>query len=139
MSVDVTIPRFLGRVVRLSDTPLVDANLFPPASLSGLEPEALANINGPSVLRMPDWQRGGLAPFICISGIIRQIHPPLAHADALDGPWKMHPDPIMPLADSLFEPVDPPHDPKLKAPDWVEALVNYLYAHVAPLARCACR
>ena len=44
----------------------------------------------------------------------------------------MHPDPIMPLADSLFEPEDPVPDPSLGAPDWVDALGgDHLYAHVA--------
>ena len=132
MSVDVTIPRFLGRVVRLRNTPLVDANLFPPASVAGLEPEALANINGPSVLRMPDWASGRLGTFHMYFGHHKGKSIRLAYTDALQGPWKMHPDPIMPLSESLFEPVDPPHDPKLKAPDWVEALGgDYLYAHVA--------
>ena len=44
----------------------------------------------------------------------------------------MHPDPVIPLADSLFEPEDPAPDPTLAAPDWVDALGgDYLYAHVA--------
>ena len=44
----------------------------------------------------------------------------------------MHPDPVIPLADSLFEPEDPAPDPTLTAPDWVNALGgDYLYAHVA--------
>ena len=55
MSIDTSIPTFTGAVTRLTDTPLVAADMFAPAALTGLEPDALANINGPSVLRMPDW------------------------------------------------------------------------------------
>jgi len=54
MSIDTRIPTFTGTVTRLTDTPLVAADMFAPTALAGLEPDALANINGPSVLRMPD-------------------------------------------------------------------------------------
>ena len=54
MSIDTSIPTFNGTVTRLTDTPLVAADMFAPAALTGLEPDALANINGPSVLRIPD-------------------------------------------------------------------------------------
>ena len=54
MSIDTSIPTFTGTVTRLTNTPLVAAGMFAPAALSRLEPDALANINGPSVLRMPD-------------------------------------------------------------------------------------
>ena len=54
MSIDPSISAFTGAVTRLTNTPLVAAGLFAPAALAGLEPDALANINGPSVLRLPD-------------------------------------------------------------------------------------
>ena len=63
MSIDTSIPTFTDTVTRLTDTPLVAANMFAPAALTGLEPDALANINGPSVLRMPDWAAGKQASF----------------------------------------------------------------------------
>ena len=63
MSIDPRIPAFTGTVTRLTDTPLVAAGMFAPAALAGLEPDALANINGPSVLRMPDWAAGKQLPF----------------------------------------------------------------------------
>jgi hypothetical protein len=56
----------------------------------------------------------------------------MAWADDLAGPWRMHPDPVLALADSLFEPEDPPPDPALPQPDWVAGLKgDYLYAHIA--------
>ena len=54
MSIDTSIPSFTDTVIRLTDTPLIVADMFAPAGLAGLEPDALANISGPSVLRMPD-------------------------------------------------------------------------------------
>ena len=63
MSIDPSIPAFTGTVTRLTDTALVAAGMFEPAALAGLEPNALANINGPSVLRMPDWAAGKQAAF----------------------------------------------------------------------------
>ena len=56
----------------------------------------------------------------------------LAHADELAGPWRMHPDPVLHVADSRFEPEDPVHDPSLPPPEWAAGLKgDYLYAHVA--------
>ena len=49
---------FYGTVTRLKEAPLISAELFPPESIPGLPADALANINGPSVLRMPDWAPG---------------------------------------------------------------------------------
>ena len=54
MSIDPSIPAFTGTVTRLTDPPLVAAGMFAPAALAWLEPDAFANINGPSVLRLPD-------------------------------------------------------------------------------------
>ena len=63
MSIDPSIPDFTGTVTCLTDTPLVASGMFAPAALAGLEPDALANINGPSVLRMTDWAAGKQAAF----------------------------------------------------------------------------
>jgi len=126
------VPAFTGTVTRLTDTPLVAADMFPAAAIRGLEPDALANINGPSVLRMPDWAAGKQATLHMYFGHHKGRSIRLAYADRLAGPWAMHPDPVMPLATSLFEPEDPLPDPALTAPDWVDALGgDYLYAHVA--------
>lgn len=68
MSIDNSIPPFTGTVTRLTNTPLIAAGMFPPAAIAGLEPDALANINGPSVLRMPDWAAGKQAALHMYSG-----------------------------------------------------------------------
>ena len=128
MSIDPSIPAFTGTVTRLTDTPLVATGMFAPAALAGLEPDALVNINGPSMLRMPDWAAGKQAAFHMYFGHHKGKSLRLAYADRLEGPWAMHSDPIIPLVDSLFE----SEDPTLTSPDWVDALGgDYLHAHVA--------
>ena len=125
MSIDPSIPAFTGTVTRLTDTPLVAAGMFASAALAGLEPDALANINGPFLLRMPDWAAEKQAAFHTYFGHHKGKSLRLAYANRLEGPWAMHPDPVIPLANSLFAPEDP-------APDWVDALGgDYLYAQVA--------
>ena len=123
---------FNGTVTRLKESPLLSAELFPPESIPGLPADALANINGPSVLRMPDWAPGKQAALHLYFGHHKGDSIRLAFADRLEGPWKMWTDPILPLAESLFLPVDPSPDPSMPEPDWVDALDgDYLYAHVA--------
>ena len=60
---DPGIKPFAGRVTRLAEAPLIAAEMFSPAQIAGLEPDALANINGPSILRMPDWATGRRGTF----------------------------------------------------------------------------
>ncbi len=64
---------FNGIVTRLNEAPLISAERFPPESIPGLPADALANINGPSVLRMPDWAPGKQAALHLYSGIIKGI------------------------------------------------------------------
>ena len=129
---DMAIPPFTGTVTRLTDGPLVAADMFGPGDIAGLEPDALANTNGPSVIRMPDWAAGKQAAIHMYFAHHKGRSIRLAYADRLDGPWAIYPDPIMPLANSLFAPEDPVPDPALTPPDWVAGLDgDYLYAHVA--------
>ena len=123
---------FNGTVSRLKEAPLISAERFPPESIPGLPADVLANINGPSVLRMPDWTPGKQAALHLYFGHHKGDSIRLAFADRLEGPWKMWTDPILPLAESLFLPADPAPDPSMPEPDWVDALDgDYLYAHVA--------
>ena len=129
---DPDIPAFTGTVTRLTPGPLIAADLFGPAEIAGLEPDALANINGPSVVRMPDWAAGRRGRYHLYFGHHKGKSIRLAYADDLAGRWRMHPDPVLHLADSFFEPEDPPFDPSLPQPHWVAGLKgDYLYAHIA--------
>ena len=93
---------FNGTVTRLKEAPFISAERFPPESIPGLPADALANINGPSVLRMQDWAPGKQAALHLYFGHHKGDSIRLAFADRLEGPWKMWSDPILPLAESLF-------------------------------------
>ena len=122
MAPDPDIPTFTGTVTRLTDGPLI----------AGLEPGALANINGPSPLRMPDWVLGRRGAYHLYFAHHKGKSIRLAYADDLAGPWRMHPDPVLHVADSHFEPEDPAFDASLPPPEWAAGLKgDYLYAHVA--------
>ena len=122
MAPDPDIPTFTGTVTRLTDGPLI----------AGLEPGALANINGPSLLRMPDWVLGRRGAYHLYFAHHKGKSIRLAYADDLAGPWRMHPDPVLHVADSHFEPEDPAFDASLPPPEWAAGLKgDYLYAHVA--------
>ena len=112
---DMAIPPFTGTVTRLTDGPVVAADMFGPGDIAGLEPDALANTNGPSVIRMPDWAAGKQAAIHMYFAHHKGRSIRLAYADRLDGPWAIYPDPIMPLANSLFAPEDPVPDPEFRA------------------------
>ena len=79
------------------------------------------NINGPTVIRVPAWVKQPLGRYYMyfahhMGGFIR-----LAHADAVEGPWKIHEPGVMPVRDTaLFRPQPDPH----------ENLENF-YTHVA--------
>ena len=88
MSIDPSIPAFTGTVTRLTDTPLVASGMFVPTALAGLEPDALANINGPSVLRMPDRAAGKQPAFHMYFGHHKGKSLRLAYAEWLEGPGR---------------------------------------------------
>ena len=76
MAPDPDIPTFTGTVTRLTDGPLI----------AGLEPGALANINGPSLLRMPDWVLGRRGAYHLYFAHHKGKSIRLAYADDLVGP-----------------------------------------------------
>jgi hypothetical protein len=87
-------PRPPFTVVRLGDGPIIHPGM------PGLEGELGASINGPSLIRVPDWVRKPLGRYYLYfahhhGGFIR-----LAYADRLEGPWKVHPGGVLPLADT---------------------------------------
>jgi hypothetical protein len=89
------------RAVRLTDAPIVD-----PGSHDSIG----TNIQGPSVIRAPEWLDDPLGRYLLYfadhkGGFIR-----LAHADAVDGPWTVHPPGSLQLAESHFPTEPPPLD-----------------------------
>ncbi len=77
------------KVVRLPNNPIIRPEMLPPGDRG--------NINGPSLIRVPDWVSNPLGRYYLYfahhsGGYIR-----LAVADKLEGPWKIHPPGVLRL------------------------------------------
>jgi hypothetical protein len=113
----------LVRATRLSDMPIIQP---------GMDARMGHNINGPSIVAMPDWAEARLGRYHLYFAAHKGTYIRLAYAEALSGPWQVHGPGVLDLKDSLFEPVDPPEPPAEDRPDWARRLKgDYLYAHIA--------
>ena len=84
-------------------TRLVDGPIIGPA----LHPSLGVNIQGPSLIRVPDWVSGRLGRYYLYFADHKGSYIRLAYADALVGPWRVHVDGALHIRDSLF-PTEPP-------------------------------
>lgn len=111
------------RAERLSDRPIIRPHM---------DARMGDNINGPAIVRMPEWAAGRLGVYHLYFSDHKGTYIRLAHADELTGPWSIHTPGALDLADSLFEPVDPPEPPEADRPAWAARMKGgYLYAHIA--------
>lgn len=62
-----------------------------------------SNINGPSLVRVPEWLPGALGRYYLYFADHRGDYIRLAYADDLAGPWRMHTPGCLELADSFFD------------------------------------
>jgi hypothetical protein len=60
------------------------------------------NVNGPSLIRMPDWVTAPLGRYYLYFAHHDGRYIRLAYADDLDGPWKIHRPGVLSLADARF-------------------------------------
>ncbi|MGB9624882.1 MAG: hypothetical protein ACPMAQ_08465 [Phycisphaerae bacterium] len=61
------------------------------------------NINGPSLIRVPDWVEKPLGRYYLYFAHHKGTRIRLAYADRLEGPWKVYAPGVLRLEDSLFE------------------------------------
>jgi hypothetical protein len=94
------------RVTRLPGNPIITPELHPAIG---------HNIQGPSLIRVPDWVTAPLGRYYLYFADHKGDHIRLAFADALEGPWRIHPPGALCLADSRF-PVTLPAPPGRKPP-----------------------
>ena len=80
-------------VRRLVDRPIVGPDLH--ASIG-------VNIQGPSLIRVPDWIVGGLGRYYLYFADHKGSYIRLAYADRLEGPWAVHSPGSLHLKDSCF-------------------------------------
>jgi hypothetical protein len=81
------------RVSRLVDGPIISPETHPSIGV---------NIQGPSLIRVPDWVEGRLGLYYLYFADHKGSYIRLAYADALVGPWRVHPPGALQLAESRF-------------------------------------
>ncbi len=83
---------------------LVDAPIIGPSSHLGIGD----NIQGPSLIRVPDWVREPLGRYYLYFADHKGSYIRLAYADDVAGPWTVYPPGSLQLADSCFVTTPPP-------------------------------
>lgn len=81
------------RVERLVDGPIIHP---------GLDPSLGENIQGPSVIRIPDWVENPLGRYYLYFADHKGRYIRLAYADAVTGPWRIHAPGSLRIEDSFF-------------------------------------
>ncbi len=81
------------RVERLSDGPIIRPDLHPSIGM---------NIQGPSLIKVPDWVADPLGAYYLYFADHKGRYIRLAYADHLEGPWKIHAPGSLQIADSAF-------------------------------------
>lgn len=79
------------KAVRLLDRPIIHR---------GLHPSLGDNINGPSLIRVPDWLPHPLGRYYLYFAHHNGLHIRMAYADELEGPWTVHAPGVLSLAES---------------------------------------
>ena len=85
------------RVTRLHDAPIITPDLHPSIGV---------NIQGPSLIRVPEWVQEPLGTYYLYFADHKGSYIRLAYADDLRGPWQVHPPGSLQLVDSYF-PTEP--------------------------------
>ena len=86
-------------VVRLADGPIIVPNM---------DARMGSNIQGPSLIRVPDWMDNPLGNYYLYFADHRGSYIRLAYADDITGPWRMHEAGSLQLEDSFFPTSCPP-------------------------------
>ena len=81
------------RVERLGDGPIIRPHM---------DGRMGDNINGPSLIEVPDWVPGRLGRYYLYFAHHDGAYIRLAYADALTGPWQTHEPGVLPLSESGF-------------------------------------
>ena len=120
----VDAPGGTGRRIVAVDRPaLVTARRLPQNPLITMDSSRSLgdNINGPSIIRVPDWVERPLGRYYMYFAHHMGAFIRLAYADRIEGPWRIHEPGVVPVANTAF------YRPQ---PDPPENLENF-YTHVA--------
>jgi hypothetical protein len=94
------------RVERLADAPIIH---------SVLHPSIGENIQGPSVIRVPEWVEDRLGDYYLYFADHKGTYIRMAYADDLLGPWSIHPSGSLQIEDSYFATSPPEVAPQEEA------------------------
>jgi len=114
-------------VTRLDNNPIIRPDLHPRIG---------SNINGPSLIRVPEWIKRPLDRYYLYFSHHKGDHIRLAYSDALTGPWKIYEQGALSLEASLF-PTETPSEDNFteKQHEYLKAVralgFDPLYAHIA--------
>ena len=81
-----------------------------------------SNINGPAIIRMPNWCKDKLGTYHLYFSDHKGKYIRLAFADEIIGPWKIYSPGALNLSDSLFISKDPPEPPEKERPPWAKKM-----------------
>src|SRR5436190_22843375 len=84
----------IGTLHRLPDNPIIHP---------GLDARLDGNINGPSLIRVPEWVPSPLGRYYLYFAHHQGTFIRLAYADELAGPWRIHAPGVLDLAESGFD------------------------------------
>ncbi len=98
----VTANQAALRVERLLDTPIITPQTHPSIG---------QNIQGPSLIRVPEWIEDPLGKYYLYFADHKGSYIRLAYADSLRGPWTVHPPGSLQIEKSHFPSEPPPVDP----------------------------
>lgn len=92
-----------SQAIRFSSNPLISVNV--PKSIGD-------NVNGPSVIRVPQWIEHPLGRYYMYFAHHRGTLIRLAYADKLTGPWKVYEPGVLDVKDTIFSrpPIEKPAD-----------------------------
>ena len=86
-------------ITRMTDKPIIGPDLHPSIG---------ENIQGPSLIRVPDWVENPLGNYYLYFADHKGRYIRLAYADELTGPWQVHAPGTLPIEESFFAPTPPP-------------------------------
>ena len=82
---------------RLLNQPIIHPTIHPKLITEAKE-YGYTNINGPSLIKVPEWVENKLGNYYCYFAHHKGRFIRMAYADTLTGPWTMYDEDIMPLA-----------------------------------------
>ena len=86
------------KVTRLLDKPVIGPDIHPSIGV---------NIQGPSLIRVPNWVENPLGKYYLYFADHKGLYIRLAYADNLTGPWQVHEPGSLRIEDSYFTPTRP--------------------------------